>query len=226
MTTCPVHGAPLSQMMVHCLIQRLYDKLDVTMLQNFFKNGALCYGEIFIGYEDDSDDTLYTLLDLPLSMDRVDCAKALVEAGVDPINGGCSWGEDFDVVPLFQEYYDHGTNEFIRWVFNDYLRQHPEVDRSEFAHRLIRSIINMNKNNESNHWWSSQRRCPAHALLTSGNEEMIKLLVTSGKDEHLEMSGKDERLDLLTKRSANGRTALHIAAWNDDEKSADVLLQL
>jgi len=215
--TCPTHGAPLSQMMVHCLIQFLYDKLDVDMLQYFIKNGSVPCGQINTGHRDlGGSGVSRWLLDLPLSMDRVNCAIVLVEAGVDPINGGSPRGELFNVVPMFQEYYDHGTNKFIHWVFNEYLLQNPEVDRSEFAHRLIRSIINMNKKNESNNWWSSQRRSPAHAVLTSGNQEMIKLLVEIGKDEGL---------DLLAERSAIGRTALHIAARNDDE-STDILLQL
>jgi len=205
-------------MMVHCLIQHLYDKLDVDMLRYFIKNGAVPCGQITTGHGDlGGSGVSYGLLDLPLSMDRVDCAIVLVEAGVDPINGGSPTGEEFDVVPMFQEYYDHGTNKFIRWVFNEYLLQHPEIDLSEFAHRIIKSIINMNKNNESNHWWSSQRRSPAHAILTSGKQEMIKLLV---------LSCRDEDLDLLSEQSATGRTALHIAARNDDDESADVLLQL
>ena len=209
----------MSQMMVHCLIQHLYDKLDVDMLQYFIIKKAVLSGHIETAHDEDrgAGGISYGLLDLLLSMDRVDCAIVLVEAGVDPINGGSPRGEEFNVVPMFQEYYDHGTNKFIRWVFNDYLRQHPEVDHSEFAHRLIRSIINMNKNNDKNNWWSSQRRSPAHALLRSGNRKMIKKLV---------MSGNNEGLDLLAERSATGRTALHIAAQNDDDESADVLLQL
>ena len=205
-------------MMLHCLIQHLYDELDVDMLRYFIKNGAALRGQISAGHGDvGGTGVSYGLLDLPLSINRVDCAIVLVEAGVDRIDGGCPGGEKFDVVPMFQEYCSHGTNKFIRWMFNEYLLHHPEIDHSEFAHQLIRSIINMNARNESEGWWSSQRRSPAHAVLTSGNQEMIKLLVEIGKDEGL---------DLLTEKSATGSTALHIAAQNDDDESAHILLQL
>ena len=50
-------------------------------------------------------------------MRKIDCAKVLVNHEVDPINGGSPGGEKFDVVPMFQEYCDYGTNEFIRWLF-------------------------------------------------------------------------------------------------------------
>ena len=65
--------------------------------------------------------------------------------------------------------------------------------------------------------WISQRRSPAHAVLNSGNEEIIKLLVQSGKDDNL---------DLLAEQSSNGRTALHIAAENGDYISTKALLEL
>lgn len=205
-------------MMVHCLIHNLYNMLDVTILEYFIKNGAIVCGKINTGHGDlGGTGVSYGLLDLPLSMNRVDCAKVLVEAGVDPINGGSPDGEEFDVVPMFQEYFDHGTNKFIRWVFNEYLPKHPELDLNEFAHRIIRSINKMNAKNRENNWWLSQRRSPAHAVLTSGNEEIIKLLV---------LSGKDESLNLLTEQSVTGRTALHIAARNNDQESTEILLEL
>lgn len=212
---CMLHGAPISQMMVHCLIQHQYGELDDTMLEYFITKGAVLAGEICTTHCDGSKFA-YGLLDVPLEMNRVDCAKMLVGKGVDPISGGSPRGEEFDVVPLFQEYFDHGTNKFIKWVFSDYLRdlQHSKCDLREVANRIIKSIHYMNAHNRR---WLSQRRSPAHAVLTSSNEEMIKLLVQSGKEENL---------DLLAEQSSNGRTALHIAAENGDDTSAKVLLQL
>ena len=213
---CTLHGAPISQMMVHCLIQHQYGKLDGNMLEYFITKGALLNGEICTIHPCDDSGFAYGLLDLPLKMNRVDCAKMLVRKGVDPISGGSPRGEEFDVVPLFQEYFDHGTNNFIQWVFNDYLcdLQYPKYDLNEFANRITKSICNMNSKNSR---WLSQRRSPAHSVLTSGNEEIIKLLVQSGEEQNL---------DLLAEQSSNGRTALHIAAENGDYISTKALLEL
>ena len=160
----------------------------------------------------------YVMLDLPLSIKRVDCAKVLVEAGVDLLSGGCPSdakvkGEMFDVVPMFQEYLDHGTNEFIRWAFNEYIPQHPEVDLKQIIH----SLINMKEKDKKSCFWQSVQRTPAHAILTSHHEETIKQLV---------QCGKENGLDLLAERSCTGKTALHVAAEENDVESVQILLQL
>ena len=215
---CMKHtGTPLLQTMLHCLVQDQYHKLSVTMLEHFIKKGGELSGRITfrnVGLDQrDSGGVEYGMLDLPLSMQRIDCATVLVEAGVDLINGGSPTGEELDVVPMFQEYRDHGTNEFIRWAFSEYIPQHPEVD----LNRIILSIINMNEQDEKSCFWQSVQRSPAHAILTSHHEETIKCLV-----EYADGLG----LDLLDERSCTGKTALHVAAENGDVESVQLLLQL
>ena len=211
-------GTPLLQMMLHCFIQNKCEKLNVTMLQYFKEKGAKYSGEIatrhFGIYRKDRGGVKYGLLDLPLSMRKIDCAIVLVKAGVDLINGGSPEGKEFDVVPMFQEYLDHGTNEFIRWAFNEYIPSHPEIDLK----RIIQSIINMKKKDEKSCFWKSVQRAPAHAILTSHNEETIKRLVECAKN--------DFDLDLLAEQSCTKRTALHVAAENGDVESVHILLQL
>ena len=202
--------------MLHCLVEKDYEKLN-PMLEYFIQKGAELSGEITIRHvgldHSDSGGFPYGMLDLPLSMQRIDCAKVLVEAGVDLINGGSPGGEKFAVVPMFQEYRDHGTNEFIRWAFSEYIPQHPEVD----LRRIILSIINMNEQDEKSCFWQSVQRSPAHAILTSHHEETIKRLVEYADDLGL---------DLLDERSCTGKTALHVAAENNDVESVQLLLQL
>ena len=182
---CKLHGSgrPVLQMMVHCFIQEEWDKLSVNMLHYFIKEkGAKLGGERatqHIGLQ--KERVTYGMLDLLLSMRRIDCAKVLVQEGVDPINGACCGGEKLDVVPMFQEYRDHGTNDFIRWAFNECISQHPEINLKKFARRTIRSIINM-KFKKSN-FWKSVRRAPAHAVLTSRHKKTIEHLVQCAKDE-------------------------------------------
>ena len=216
-------GTPLLQLMLHCLIQDKCDNLS-TMVECFIQNNASLREKITLlnGLFDQMDDGIdgidgqsYGMLDLSLSMKKIDCAKVLVEAGVDLLSGGCPGGEWFDVVPMFEEYRDHGTNEFIRWAFNEYLPQHPEIDLK----RIILSIIVMKEKDKKSCFWQSVQRTPAHAILTSHHEETIKRLVECRIDEF-------DDLDLLDERSCTGKTALHVAAENNDVDSVNILLQL
>ena len=215
---CEIHtGTPVFQMMLHCLVQDKCDKLNVNMLEHFIEKGAKLNGKIIfrnVGLDQkDSGGVEYGMLDLPLSMQRIDCAKVLVKAGVDLISGGSPTGEELDVVPMFQEYRDHGTNEFICWAFNEYIPQHPEIDLKQ----IIQCIINMKEQDEKSCFWQSVQRAPAHAILTSHHEETIKYLV---------QCGEECGLDLLAEQSCTGKTALHVAAEDNDVKSVQLLLQL
>ena len=212
--TCNMHGVPLSQMMLHCLAQHEYEKLDADMVEYFVQKKADLNGGIFSNIM-----FRYSMLDLPLAINRVDCAKALVEAGADPITGGWDSGQNFVIVPMFQEYFDYGTNEYICWLFNDYIPNHPEVDLGVITDRIAKSIINMNEKDHEFSWWKSQRRAPAHAILTCGHHNTIQLVQSKCKDI-------DGSLDLCGVRNFTGKTALHIAAEVDDVKSVEALLAL
>ena len=219
--TCEVHtGTPICQLMLHCLVEKDYEKLN-PMLEYFIQKGAELSGEIAIRHvgldHSDIGGFPYGMLDLPLSMQRIDCAKVLVKAGVDLINGGSPGGEKFAVVPMFQEYRDHGTNEFIRWAFNEYIPQHPEIDLERFARRIIQSISNMKDKDKKRWFWQSVQRAPAHAILTSHHEETIKCLIKCGKEIGL---------DLLAEKNSTHKTALHVAAEDNDMESVHLLLHL
>ena len=226
---CEIHtGTPILQMMLHCLTQVDYeklihnklncDKLSATMLERFILKGANLRGKIAIqhvGLEHSKSGGFdYGMLDLPLSMKRIDCAKVLVNGGIDLISGGTPGGEGFAVVPMFQEYRDHGTNEFINWAFSEHIPQHPEIDLKQ----IIQSIIKMKEKDEERWFWQSVQRAPAHAILTSRHEETVKRLVRIGRYEF--------GLNLLDERSCTGKTALHVAAENNDVESVQILLQL
>ena len=217
---CRLHGGtPVSQLMFHCLIEDKYDKLS-TMLEYFIQKKAMLNETI--SFKDGRLHQMkwglitgqrYGMLDLSLSTKRVDCAKVIVKSGVDLISGGCPEGEMFDVVPMFQEYRDHGTNVFIRWALNEYILRLNEIDLK----RIIQCIINMKKEDEKSCFWQCVRRSPAHAILTCHHEETVKRLV---------QCGNDNGLDLLDERSCTGKTALHVAAENNDVESVNILLQM
>ena len=220
---CKVHiGTPICQLMVHCLVQDS-DKLSGTVLNYFKEKGAKVNGKIVVhhaGLDTKDSKITYGMLDLPLSMKKIDCAKTLVvETGVDLISGGNPDCEKFAIVPMFQEYRDYGTNEFIRWAINEYIPQHPEIDLKLFAQRIIQCIINMNERDKDPKcgWWPPVQRTPAHAILTCHHEKTIKRLIDCGKKNGL---------DLLDEKSCTGKTALHVAAENGDVESVCILLQL
>ena len=218
--TCSLHGpgTPLSQMMLHGLIQHQYDRLDVTMLQLFIQKKAELIGRVTARHgSQEGEKALYDILSLPLLMGRIDCATVLVKEGIDPLTGGDPEGEKFSVVPMFQEYCEHGTNEYIQWVFNEYIPQHPEFDLKAFTQRIIKAIISMKAKDKMNCWWESKRRTPAHAVLMCHHLETTELLVQCGNEHHL---------NLLAERNCTGKTALHRAAMNNDDKSVDILMKL
>ena len=218
--TCTLHGhgTPTSQMVLHCLLN---DKLEAMMdMQKYFtQKGAKHSGVITTIHTDEHDTNVdimqHDILSLLLVMKKIDCAKEFVKADFDPINGGNPEGEKLDVVPMFQEYYKHGTNEYICWMFHDYVPN--RIKLNSFTQRLIQMIISMKEKDKENGRWKLHERTAAHAVLTSGH---------LGTIEHLIRSGKARNLDLLAEQNCAGQTALHIAAQNNDKRSVDVLLQL
>lgn len=217
---CKVHtGTPIVQLMLHCLIQEDYTQLSITILKYFIQNGAKLIGKIFIQHvgldHSDAGGFFYSMLDLPLAMNRIDCAKVLLESGVDLISGGCPGGEKFPVVPMFLEYREYGTNEFIHWAFNEYIPSHPES--RELTQQIIQSVSTMKEKDKKFNFWPSVLRTPAHAILTSRHKTAV---------EHLVQYGKQNYLDLLEEQDCTGKTALHIAAENGDVESTQILLQL
>ena len=197
---CQLHGpgTPILQLMVHCLIQDKCDQLSVTMLQYFKEKEAELSGKITtqsMGLQGSlGEQVTYGTLDLLLSMQRIDCAKVVVEAGVDLMNGGSPGGETFDVVP-----------------------NHPEFDLKELTQQIVRSVRTMKEKDKRSCFWQSVRRAPAHAILNCRHEETVK---------HLIECGKKNGIDLLAERSCTGKTALHVAAEDNDMESVNILLQL
>ena len=215
-------GTPICQLMLHCLLQDK-TKLSDDMIDYFKKKGAKLDGKIIthrVGQHDPDNCTItFGMLDLPLSMENIDSAKQLVKIGVDLISGGSADCEKIAIVPMFQEYRDHGTNEFIRWAFNEYIPNHPEIDLKRVIQRIIQSIIHMKKRDRKFCWWDSVQRSPAHAILTCHHKKTIERLVECAKKSF-------DGLDLLAEQSCTGKTALHVAAENDDVESVQILLQL
>ena len=217
-TGCDGCGAPLFQMIFHCFVQNV--EIDTSMVQCFIEKGSPLSRTI-TNLEVDGQGVRvgcsWSLLDLPLTVTAVngfEVAKVLVEFGkVDPITGSSPSGEAFEIVPMFQEYCFNGSNRYIRWLCKDHIPNHK---RKEFVDRVLKCITAM-KNNPFFTTWIYEQRTPSHAILTSQHQETVALLVQKGKEQ-----GED----FLAETNSIGKTALHMAAENGDEKSVKILLQL
>ena len=205
-------------MMLHCVVQNV--EINTAMIKYLIeKVSPLC--RLVSIFEVDGPRVTpgweFSLLDLPLmttTANGFEAAKVLVEFGkVDPITGDSPRGETFNVVPMFQEYWLFGTNNYIRWLFKDHIPNHK---REEFVDRVLKCITAM-KQHPKFKSWMYKRRTPSHAILTSGHQETVALLVQKGKEE-----GED----FLTETNSIGKTALHMAAENGDLESVEILLQL
>jgi len=219
--TCPSHGSgtPLSQMMLHGLMEGSNEKRDVTMLEHMIQKGTNLdltnmITTIILDERNNSRKAQHDMLTLALSMKKIDSAKLLVKAGIDPTTVGNPEG-----VPMFQEYYEHGTNEFIRWVLSEYIPEISNVagDLVTFSQRIVSVIISIKEKDKETSQWKSKRRTAAHAVLMSGNLEIIRCVVQCGREKDV---------DLLAERTCTGQTALHRAAVSNDKLSVDILLQL
>ena len=214
-TGCDQCGAPLYQMILHCVLQNV--EVDAAMVQYFIEKDSPLDSEIYT-FEVGGNSTYSTsLLDLPLEMTTAngfEVAKVLVESGkVDPITGGSPRGEKFNAVPMFEEYFFNGTNSYIRWLCKEHI---PNSKRGEFVNRVLKCITSMKKH-EFFTTWIYRQRTPSHAILTSQHQETIALLVQKGKEQ-----GEN----FLTETNSTGKTALHMAAENGDLESVEILLQL
>ena len=217
-TGCDRCGAPLYQMILHCVLQNV--EVDTAMVQYFIEKDSPLESEIYNFEVDDECNRSsweFSLLDLPLMMtteNGIEVAKVLVESDkVDHITGGSPRGKNFNVVPMFGEYCFNSTNSYIRWLCKEYITN---SKRGKFVDRVLKCITAMKKSPQFTTWIYRQRT-PSHAILTSQHQETIALLVEKGKQQ-----GED----FLTETNSTGKTALHMAAENGDLESVEILLLL
>ena len=127
-------------------------------------------------------------------------------AGANPIHP--SLDRASGVLQLLNEYYEFGTNEYIFWLLHQYLL-------SDEITPFIERVMNLDIFNESGmRMFDTVGRHPAHALLTCGNEEMVRRLLE--KHPEIKVNIKD----------GSERTALQIATENGDLDSVRILLKI
>ena len=109
-------------------------------------------------------------IELAVKIKRIDIAQQLVMAGANVINPS----PEYRGVPqLLDEYYQFGTNEYISWLLDHHLLLHQ-------LPKFIEDVVELNIFSEKcMQMFNSVGRHPAHALLTCGNEDLIRKFLGS-----------------------------------------------
>ena len=196
-----VTGTAIAQLLVYSLMTNTEEELNITMVDYLIQQKANLDVEII--YQGES----HNLLQLALRMNRIDIAKLLTGKGVDPLTK-CKGADT--IPPLFTEYFYYGSYAYIRWLFEEHLK---EEELKEFAERILKEINfdQVEGAQMKSRKWKSVDRNPVHALLMTDCETMTKLLV-------------QRRPNLLNFRDNNGETALHEAVYQRNLTAVNILL--
>lgn len=160
----------------------------------------------FIRYQDGPNAGYGACSPIELAMDikRIDIAQLMVMKGANPIHPSLERVDG--VLQLLEEYYEFGTNHFISWLLHHHLLSHE-------LPQFIKTIFELDIFNKGGmRMFNDVGRHPAHALLTCGNEEVVRQLL-------------NKRHSLLTVKDATQRTALLIATQRGDLESVEILLK-
>ena len=185
-------------MMMYAIIQPKPKRLQFGVVKFFIDNGAILSRVLHTGGCENA-----AVLEMCISIQRFDIAEKLIfDYSVDPIYGG-----NPEVKPIFVEYGQFGTNQFIKMVLKRYEETrkieafikcllHPGIFSDELRHTV--TVV--------------YGRNAVHTFLLSGHEEAIRTLVRV-------------KPDVLDERDNMGKTALHVAAEQGDKESVEILLK-
>ena len=190
-------GTPLLQMIMYAKLKEKEKELDAKAVEFFIKRKANLGRVLTCGSYGNT-----TALEMAISFQCIDIAKMLVEKGADPILCG-----DGIISPVFFEYGYLGTNVFIQWLLKEY--QSPG-EIPAFIDRFLGSNV-LYREGMRHTITTVYGRNPAHTFLLSGNKEAITYLVKKNRD-------------ILKECDLFERTALHVAAEEDDSTSVKILL--
>lgn len=192
-------GTPLLQMMVYAINLEGGDQLNVNIVQFFIEKGEFLSRVLTVGKCNNS-----SALEMSINLQRLDIAQLLIEAGVDPIYGG-----DPDWKPIFLEYSQFGTNEFIKWLL-DYYQERNQM--STFIDRLLNGDVFSSP--ATQYFFSTFGRNIVHTFLLSGHEGAVNNLLNRESTAHF-----------LGECDPFGKTALHIAAEKGHIVNVKILLE-
>lgn len=154
------------------------------------------------------DDRLswHSPIELAIVIKRCDIAKRFVECKANPIHP--SLETVIGVPQILTEYFEFGTREYITWLFHQHFLPR---DIPGFIDKIVYDLEIFNERCMT--MFENVDRNPSHAILTCGNEELIRKFL-----------GK-YGLSQLSVRDKAGETALQIATESGDFESVHVLLK-
>ena len=161
--------------------------------------------------EKERKGTMCSPIELAIQLQRTDIAKQLVQAGANPI---CI-NDDPQILPLFLEFYEFGTNHFFSWLLHEHM-QHSDI--SKFIETVLEKETIIFGQYAKKYFKENAGRHHVHAPLTCGHTEMIKKFV--------QCFPTTDGQDTLRVKDCAGRTALQIAATNGDLESFTTLMEM
>ena len=164
------------------------------------------YYDIPINEYDSSGQTtpwVASPLSFAILLQRIDVAALLTEKGADPL---LDLGDG--ALTCMVEYLHFGTNKFFTWLFQEHLLAE---EITKFIEQLLPAKGDI-LSEECASMFNDYYKHPAHALLTCGNEEVIRNFLAGD-------------MTLLSEKDPNGKTALQIAAGQGDVASVKLLLK-
>ena len=208
-------GTPLTQLFVYNMLSgscKIISCEIVKLLIHRATLNSIVHYDIPINEMDPSGQTtpwVASPLSFAILLQRMDVAQLLTEQGADPL---LDLGDG--TLTCMVEYLHFGTNNFFSWLFQEHLLT-DEI--TTFIQQLLHAESNV-LSEESIMMFNDFYKHPAHALLTCGNEDVIRML--------LDCFSGDSEMDLLSIKDPNGKTALQIAASQGDVASVKVLLKV
>ena len=221
-------GSPLTQMMIYCLhqgcAQLIDDKMVKYMIDIIPKEKLWEQNEGNYHCNFDSNVTYHlpeksqvweacTPIELAIQMQRIDIAKQLVQAGANQI---CVTEDEDQIIPLFLEFYEFGTNHYMSWLLHEHLSQ-DEVPG--FIEKVLEKKAMIFSDYAKKEFKDEAGRHHVHAALTCGHGTMIKKFI-----EHFPTTNDGQ--DMLKVKDSSDRTALQVAAANGDLESVSTLLKM
>ena len=203
-------GTPLTQLFVHSILHGCNNHISIEIVKSLISPATLniiIYYDIPLHEFDFSGQTtpwVASPLSLAILLQHLDVAALLTETGADPLLDLGS-----GTLTCMVEYLHFGTNKFFSWLFQDHLLTN-EV--TQFIKCFLPAKADI-LSDECVNMFNDYYKHPAHAILTCGNEEVVKSFV-----EH--------DLRLLSECDPNGKTALQLAAGQGDVTSVKLLLNV
>ena len=198
-------GTPLVQMLVYCMHHKCSEKIDtetVAKLLDPTSVNAVYHYYIPTISQDHSESTL---LEFAIHLQRIDVVELLLQKGADIFATPSS-----NSPVVIYEYFEYGTAKVLSWLLDEYLSL---KDVSAFIERVLdadivqESVVEMFK--------VGVKRHPAHAILTCGNQDIMEKFLA-----------RYPRQDLLDVEDPSGKTALQVAAEQNNLASVKILLKL